>query len=163
MVLELIIATALQIHPLAEHEQPTEAEIASVTACAPKASDYYAVSACLNLICEQHAESLDGGISYEETAICQRKELAIWDARLNAAYRELMSDYEVWDDLRASYGGGRDALRAAQRAWIGYRDASCAHRVFNVERRPYLYEVPCNRDLTAQRALELEALDIPDS
>jgi uncharacterized protein YecT (DUF1311 family) len=48
---------------------------------------------------------------------CSARELAVWDERLNKAYR---------DSIAAAAPKLREALRQAQRAWIAYRDARCA-------------------------------------
>jgi uncharacterized protein YecT (DUF1311 family) len=49
-------------------------------------------------------------------ADCSRREHAVWDERLNAAYRQLMIDLEPKQ---------RVALREMQRAWIAFSDKKC--------------------------------------
>jgi uncharacterized protein YecT (DUF1311 family) len=49
---------------------------------------------------------------------CYDRERAIWDDRLNDAYKRLIAKSEP--AVAASY-------RKIQRAWIAYRDARCAH------------------------------------
>ncbi|QKD06157.1 lysozyme inhibitor LprI family protein [Mesorhizobium loti] len=50
--------------------------------------------------------------------ICAGEDYQAADARLNEAYQNLISS----DDADA-----KALLQAAQRAWIGFRDAECAH------------------------------------
>lgn len=67
----------------------------------------------INDICQSTPEGMST-IGMEE---CEARELAVWDERLNKAYR---------DGLDGADPQYRDALRKAQRAWIAYRDALCA-------------------------------------
>ena len=53
---------------------------------------------------------------------CQGKEYKKADAELNAAYKQLMSKLD--DD------GERAALKAAQLAWIKFRDADCEYEAY---------------------------------
>jgi uncharacterized protein YecT (DUF1311 family) len=63
--------------------------------------------------CIQKAGDSDGTrIEYYE------RERAVWDARLNQAYKSLRVESEP--DVRESY-------QKVQRAWIAYRDARCNH------------------------------------
>ncbi len=60
---------------------------------------------------------------------CLNAEWQYWDAELNDAYGELMTLYKA-SDAEAKAGGWTApeqvaALKAMQRAWIGYRDARC--------------------------------------
>lgn len=47
---------------------------------------------------------------------CADRETAVWDQRLNAAYRKALDKMEQ---------EGAENLRKTQRAWIAYRDARC--------------------------------------
>ena len=67
----------------------------------------------INEVCQ----SIPEGMSTMGMDQCEDRELAVWDERLNKAYRDALSGADP------KY---RDALRAAQRAWIAYRDARCA-------------------------------------
>ena len=49
---------------------------------------------------------------------CYERERAVWDARLNQAYKRLRAESEP--DVRESY-------QKVQRAWMAYRDARCNH------------------------------------
>lgn len=60
---------------------------------------------------------------------CADKELSWWDARLNSAYAALMAHERKADaEFAAPYAPSRaEALRDMQRAWIVWRDATCAY------------------------------------
>ncbi|MDO5646443.1 lysozyme inhibitor LprI family protein [Paracoccus sp. (in: a-proteobacteria)] len=82
---------------------------------------------------------------------CFSNEWAIWDARLNATYAEVMT--------RAGKGSEQaTALRDMQRAWITYRDAACAYDGTTWEggsgRVPSAAH--CQMVLTARQALWLD-------
>jgi uncharacterized protein YecT (DUF1311 family) len=66
-------------------------------------------------------------------SFCYDKELAFWDARLNAAYGALMEIEKAGDaelkELGSAAPSTSAALREMQRAWIGYRDAACAYEL----------------------------------
>ncbi len=83
---------------------------------------------------------------------CLRAETALWDQRLNIAYRAAMARRDVSEATRA-------LLRDAQRAWITYRDKGCA-AAGNLEAEggslALVVSADCVLRLTARRALELE-------
>lgn len=64
-------------------------------------------------------------------AACFEAEAVFWDGALNNAYRDLIAlaqQREGWD-LGYEPGALAAALRDMQRAWIGYRDATCANEL----------------------------------
>jgi uncharacterized protein YecT (DUF1311 family) len=85
---------------------------------------------CIGLAADACIDTPDGsttvGMSY-----CLGRELEYWDGRLNAAYAELLRLEEAQDaemkEIGASAPPTAEALRAMQRAWIGWRDAACAY------------------------------------
>ena len=62
---------------------------------------------------------------------CLEGELSFWDARLNAAYAVRVAAARDQDgELRAMGSAAasiEDSLRAMQRAWMSFRDASCLY------------------------------------
>ena len=62
---------------------------------------------------------------------CLGHERDYWDARLNAAYGQLMEIEKSVDDemtkLGSSVPSSVEALRNMQRAWITFRDSACAY------------------------------------
>lgn len=60
---------------------------------------------------------------------CLNAEWEWWDARLNATYGQLMAEHKAADaemtGLGATVPSLADSLKAMQRAWIPFRDATC--------------------------------------
>ena len=98
-------------------------------------------------------------------SLCTEIELDWWDARLNANYQKTIAQLEEFDQLY-SYGNGDPdqtlvaTYRAAQRTWIGFRDASCAHTKISTGAREGQAAselmMGCLLTMTAVRALEME-------
>lgn len=80
------------------------------------------LSACLvvlagtSIVRAQECDRSDD--SQQMMNICAGEDYQAADAKLNAAYRDLIGS----DDA-----DGKRLLQAAQRAWITFRDAECAH------------------------------------
>jgi len=71
------------------------------------------------------AATPDGSTTYGMGA-CLDQELQFWDARLNSTYKVIRNKTRARDAGKfASEPSTEDALRAAQRAWITWRDATC--------------------------------------
>jgi len=83
---------------------------------------------------------------------CAHRQYAEADARLNARYRELIS--QLSDNT-----AHRQMLVEAQRRWIDFRDAECRFNASSVEggsAQPMVYSL-CLTDVTARRSSELGA------
>lgn len=93
---------------------------------------------------------------------CDAEEIAVWDRRLNVAYKSLQQIYKQNDAEMSEYDGFNRAneLREVQRAWIVWRDAKCdfAYGEFRGGTMGKLSASYCQTALTAERALELEDL-----
>lgn len=117
---------------------------ATVTAAAaPRASNYGAVyDRC---VASKAAQGSD-----VEMGECLVAEERRQDARLNAAYRAAMAGLD--------FSRQKDALRKAQKAWLAFRDASCAS-VADADWGPAsnLDSERCRLRRTAERADELES------
>jgi uncharacterized protein YecT (DUF1311 family) len=84
-------------------------------------------------------------------------ELAAADARLNAVYRQLMDSLPADGDDDHP----RRTLRAAQRAWIAFRDAECAlvgEARGGMRMWKSALDTQCQAQLTQARAARLEEL-----
>lgn len=90
--------------------------------------------------------------------ICAEEEWQAADAELNSTYQEVMAGMKQMDaDLPEELQGAEVALREAQRAWIGYRDANCTAAGFKMRggsAEPLLV-YGCLRSLTETRTQEL--------
>ncbi len=96
-----------------------------------------------------------------ELTYCAEQDWLAADADLNAAYavaRKLMQGIDA--DLEASQRGGADYLRDGQRAWVKFRDATCAAEGYGVHggtAEPMVI-YSCRTRLTEQRTADLEAM-----
>lgn len=144
--LVLLFVTSRAVPLVAQDEKPTPEDRAAVAACLDlveknraaeaaqpgfppaeepgasarlKAAAVDAASAaesCIGSVANACAATPEGR-STPGMIDCSARELAVWDERLNMAYR---------DSIAAAAPKLRAALRQAQRAWIAYRDARCA-------------------------------------
>lgn len=100
-------------------------------------------------------------MAQQEMNFCAEAEWQVADAELNATYQEVMAAMKAMDrDLPVELRGAEEALRAAQRAWIPYRDANCEAAGFAMRggsAEPLLV-YGCLRQMTADRTDELRSL-----
>ena len=93
---------------------------------------------------------------------CLGYERDYWDARLNAAYGQLMEIEKSVDDemtkLGSSVPSSAEALRNMQRAWITFRDSACSYEAVQwgggSGAGPAVAN--CQMVITGQQALRLE-------
>ncbi|MGC1495132.1 MAG: lysozyme inhibitor LprI family protein [Sulfitobacter sp.] len=85
--------------------------------------------ACIGLSAQMCMNTPEGG-STVGMGGCLDAELTFWDARLNANYQARMVEAKRMDEetreVGATVSSQAEALRTMQRAWIPFRDASCA-------------------------------------
>ena len=93
--------------------------------------------------------------------ICADKDFQKADKALNAAYKRAMTRAASTDkelgEMEPDYAGAVEALKKAQRAWIGYRDGQCGLAGFEARggtMEPMLVS-GCLADLTRKRTQEL--------
>lgn len=99
-----------------------------------------------------------------EMNICADRDYQAADGELNAAYKAAMAAAREMDEQAGEMGehyvGAVDALKRAQRAWIGYRDGQCELAGFEARggsMEPMLVS-GCLADLTRKRTAELKAV-----
>ena len=89
-------------------------------------------------------------VSTVAMADCLRRETAIWDERLNAAYKSWTSKCDSPDIC--------EARRKLERAWLAYRDARCT--LPHVEAQggtiAIIEDADCLLDATARQAIWIE-------
>ena len=134
-----------------------------ITACLDGATTRAAREACIGIAAESCMAETPGGSSTVGMGACLQRELAWWDARLNANYRRAMAEARDFDAgmTDAERGGARPvarALRAMQRAWIPFRDATCAYErsFWTTGTGAGPAELSCLLRMTARQALYLE-------
>ena len=97
----------------------------------------------------------------QEMNLCAEQEWMDADADLNAAYKEAMAVMQGYDfDLPKTERGAEANLRAAQRAWVTFRDAACAaegYAMHGGSAEPLLI-YGCRARLTRQRTEDLQLL-----
>jgi len=96
--------------------------------------------------------------------ICANKDYEAADKDLNAVYKTTMTAVQETDkelgEIDPNYVGAVEALKKAQRAWIGYRDGQCDLAGFEARggsMEPMLVS-GCLADLTKKRTAELKSL-----
>ncbi|MEO0372234.1 MAG: lysozyme inhibitor LprI family protein [Pseudomonadota bacterium] len=99
-------------------------------ACLSGTQDLNGQQACIGASAEACMNDTPGGHSTYGMGGCLSAEADYWDAQLNAAYGAVIAEARATDAEMADIGGPavasqEDALRAMQRAWIAYRDATC--------------------------------------
>ncbi|MGQ3210824.1 MAG: lysozyme inhibitor LprI family protein [Shinella sp.] len=99
-----------------------------------------------------------------EMNICADRDYQAADTDLNAVYKKAMAAAREMDaqakEMGEHYVGAVDALKRAQRAWIGYRDGQCELAGFEARggsMEPMLVS-GCLADLTRKRTAELKTV-----
>ncbi|MEM6481754.1 MAG: lysozyme inhibitor LprI family protein [Pseudomonadota bacterium] len=131
-------------------------------ACLAEQSDRDMLEVCIGRSAALCIDTPDGyttvGMSF-----CANQEAVYWDNRLNAAYQALSAIEAERDAAMAEFGSAApsmsDALRDMQRAWITFRDASCAYEASQwgggSGTGPAV--LSCRMHITGTQALALEA------
>lgn len=104
-------------------------------------------ASCIGVVavaCVQKEGTSDGAQSG-----CSQREGAVWDRRLNAAYRKALDHLEK---------EGADNLRKTQRAWIALRDARCtqAWAAYHGSMAGPI-QAWCEMEMTARQALWMDS------
>lgn len=106
----------------------------------------------------------DNAMNQLDMNICAQRDYGDADAELNTVYKQAMAAAQKMDvqakDMGEHFVGAVDALKRAQRAWIGYRDGQCDLAGFEARggsMEPMLVS-GCLADLTRKRTAELKAV-----
>lgn len=101
-------------------------------------------------VAAQTVECSDGtNLTQMEMTQCAGQDAAFWDRLLNAAYQQVIATLDAERE---------ESLRAAQRAWITYRDLTCdmeTARYAGGSIAPMIMQ-ECMARLTERRARDLE-------
>lgn len=115
-------------------------------------------------LCAAEEVDCDNAQTQMDMNICADKDYQQADKALNAAYKKAVAAAREMDDnvkdMGEAYVGAVDALKRAQRAWIGYRDGQCEFAGFEARggsMEPMLVS-GCLADLTRKRTDELKAV-----
>lgn len=100
-----------------------------------------------------------------DMTFCAEKDWTAADARMNASYKTAVAAMkEIDSNLDTADRGAEDALRAAQRAWVTFRDQTCAAEGWSAHggtAEPMLIYA-CRARVTAARADELDNMTAGD-
>jgi uncharacterized protein YecT (DUF1311 family) len=126
---KLVLALAL-ILPSSATAQELSFSPVAVEICLANTTDEVENRFCVGRSAEKCMTDTPGGETTVGMSGCLDREWQYWDARLNIAYQDLMGSAkrsdQVMVDLGSAVGAQQEAaLRAMQRAWIGFRDAAC--------------------------------------
>lgn len=121
----------------------------------------FLVLACLSLPAAAQEIDCANAMAQMELNQCAYDDWEAADAELNDAYQEAMALLRDWDaNLPADEQGGAEALLAAQRAWITFRDQACAAEGYAMKggsAEPLLV-YGCMRVLTEERTAHLTGM-----
>ena len=132
-------------------ESPTGEKIDAKAWMAAKAAhpDKPDAASCIGVVSTPCLAAPSNG-STVAMADCLRRETAIWDERLNAAYKSWTSKCDSPDIC--------EARRKVERAWLAYRDARCT--LPHVEAQggtiAIIEDADCLLDATARQAIWIE-------
>ena len=108
----------------------------------------FARESCIGVLaaaCLQKEGETAGDGQYSD---CYEREAQVWDERLNAAYRDAQG--------RMEKDAGKN-VQKVQRAWIAWRDASCAQPWITFQGSMAApMQADCMLDLTARQAIWME-------
>ena len=119
------------------------------------------VSATVSMAQEPEVDC-DNAETQMDMNICAGRDYKAADEELNAVYKKALAAAvetdEGFKDMGDQYVGAVDALKRAQRSWIGYRDGQCDLAGFEARGgslEPLLVS-SCLADLTRKRTAELK-------
>lgn len=128
---KFFMAMVFAIFGTAPQAQELTFNIGYTTACLVATANIDAKQICIGKAAEACMTNTPGGESTYGMGGCLSAEAEWWDTELNQAYKALMAHEKNMD---RENGAGENnvqsaakALRDAQRAWIGFRDATCAY------------------------------------
>ncbi|MDK1388950.1 hypothetical protein ILFOPFJJ_00989 [Ensifer psoraleae] len=113
---------------------------------------------------EQPTVDCQNAVTQTDMNICAGQDYDRADAELNKVYKQAVAATQAMDkelgEIDAAYVGANEALKKAQRAWIGYRDGQCELAGFEARggsMEPMLVS-GCLAELTRKRTTELKQL-----
>lgn len=129
--------------------------------CLEAKDDPVGARACIGVVAGPCLDASPAGGTVAGVTVCTRAEAAAWEAILDATYGELVlasrsvAEFDIEAGLPV--GHREETLRAAERAWIAFRDADCAHAVAALGRTGEAATTAawCRLEHDAQRTLVL--------
>ena len=122
---------------------------------------------CIGDMATNCMDAEEGGHTTIGMSMCLSNEAEVWDGLLNREYKATMAWAKAADEDESEhfpeYANRAQALRAAQRAWIGFRDAECelSYTLWGAGSMRHIAGSDCIMEITAERAIELRAMREP--
>ena len=137
--------------------------VSAVTECYAAARDADAAEGCMGRATEACIAAIGADGATPALAFCGQVEAEAWDGPLNEAYQALVvqakeadAHYRTIDGLEG-FAVEEESLRAAQRAWLAFRQAECDYayaRQGSGSLRGIVHP-GCLASFTARRTIEL--------
>ena len=129
--------------------------------CYEEADGAEAKAQCIGAMSQVCMDDQDGGHTTLGMSSCLYAEGQVWDRFLNSEYKATMARSTAADEDEAEYfpefAKRTEHLRAAQRAWIAFRDAECAleYAQWGAGSMRTIAGADCLMQMTAERTIEL--------
>jgi len=154
----MILPAAARAQEFKTLEDLTRAFEGPISACWEAAETDEARRACKGLLYHACTAGWDDGLSNQGDRTCISAEVRFWDDLLNAEWAKLVSRMKEQDSQESSevYAKREETLRAAELAWIAFRDAECEFRYAKYGSGtlyPRFFTI-CHADLTFERVLD---------
>ncbi len=117
--------------------------------------------ACIFTVSESCQAEEEGGYSTLGMSMCNHAESQAWDVLLNEEYKAAQTFGAEMDEDEATHFPNldkrTDTLRAAQRAWIQFRDAECINEYaqWGSGSMRHIAGTACTLEMTAERTIDL--------
>jgi uncharacterized protein YecT (DUF1311 family) len=160
----LAVLVAAQAPAWAEDKAPPKDRAALATCLDQAKAGAKSAESCIGTVQDACAKE-PGNESNAAMSGCIGREVAVWDERLNAAYKAALAG-DLASQKAYRNGGARtltgaEVMRAAQRAWIGFRERKCSAARLPMEggSGAALLGGSCFLQETARQAIWLQTLD----
>ena len=162
-----LCATALVcITPFSGFAEGNEADIYSgvLLACLEAGKTSEARRNCKGVMATACMDGEEAGYSTYGMVRCTSAETQMWDQFLNVTYQIKIQRMQEMDTTEAEhfpdFANRAESLRAAQRAWIVFRDGECglAYALWGSGSMRQIAGASCVMEMTADRAIDLELL-----
>ena len=125
--------------------------------CYEAAAGTEAKAQCIGAMAQVCMDDQDGGHTTLGMSSCLGAEGEVWDRFLNAEYKATMAWSAASDEDFPEFAKRAEYLRAAQRAWIAFRDAECAleYAQWGSGSMRSIAGADCQMQMTAERTIDL--------
>lgn len=157
----LALSLGLMAGPAFSEADP--AAVAEIAQCLGNAAEVAFERACIGDQSDRCMQEPDGQTTVG-MMFCMGDEADAWDVLLNAEYQAARATAKSMDENETAnlkeFAVRADELRAAQRAWIAFRDANCraAYGIYGSGSMRQISGAQCRLRMTAERTIELRML-----